>query len=1552
MAQVTATEPARLPRPIRRVLGRVDWRIRRVGAMRGLGSTFLALAVIVLAGMLVDFAWGLPRLGRWGFWFAGVATLAAGGLVVLKRLAVGRGARALDLAAVVERAEPALAERLTGTVGLSHGPAHGSPALIAALTEDAAAALASVDLRRVVPTAEAWRRLALGLGLAVSVAAVVGLWVDPFGLLARRLLHPEADLPRVGRFVVAVAPGSSAAATGHDLTISATLTPRFGSPAAPGDAWLEWTDAQTGRTRRVAMEPESETTADRTATAARRFRATLPRLSGSLDYRVVSRSGDSPRFQISATDPARVMTIAVRVEPPEYTGFPPFEPRDAQRIEAWEGSRVRLTVTPSAPVRAVDLAWPDRPSDAPPASLAADGMSASIDAIANVSGEYILTLQDARGLTSLPEPARRVEVHADAPPSLAIGETAGLDQAQADDTLRVAVAAKDDVAVSSIELHYQIERSTRADQVASGDQGHVVVPIPTPAGAEARATAALGLKDLRLNPGDVVSYRVRVADNRPAPRGPNVVWSDPARLTIVPRAEPLWARSNQARRETLQAALDAIKRDVAQNRRDAETLRYAADAASRGNGAWDRARQQALTDREAAARETVDRLEALAREFERDEVFRPLARPARQLADVEAEAARAALDHARQADQANQRVADLRMADTRLNAVSVRLDELQRQFHVQAERDLDRHRLQNLADRQAHVADQAEALAKSAHENNTPDVDRAQLDRLDAEQNAVKSDLDALLKKSPELRFEALAAKMAEAESLAKKARELAAAQRIEARRATDLSAHADALRALAEEQRAIENDARRLALDVDLPLAENGRGRLNADLLRQAADPIERGDLPQSRALLQGSEVELRRLARDLAEAPGDLKALARRLARRQDQLIAALGDTLGEHRSKPSVKNAEQPPLAARLAPLADRQQVITHLIEDINKTQRASEPPRPGAPPFPRDAVNKTAEAARKAAELIAKAENPKDAEAAAVAARNALNQLVNALPDPHQREGAARRELADARRLADDATREVERHLRETDNLQAKQPARAATELAKRLTAAVEKSRQAVKKLEDVDPLPLARVAPQRARLKGRIDALGKAAEAVREQAPPEGKPIDAFDSDRARALREALRSALVASRAGVERLDQKLSGQVPADDLALELLDDQHALMRSTDPRTQADDQRRLAVALRGLAAPDARDEQAEAVARADEAVKSLDAHDETASEKTRQAALALASLTARLRDEPAATHEPIQEKSPQTDAPHDPELPINAEHAAQARELARRERRLREQLQGMVAQGMDPQRDLQRQAGELGREAAALRDRVQPLSDRARGPANEAASLLNDQAPRAMDEATQQLAQGQAVPAQAAQRRAAELAERAAQSAEDLADALRAERPANTPEPDPDAKHRPDPGALAAAREALGEASRQLGQARAPEVSRQALDSAQQSMQAAAQQLQAAAESRGPGQQPRAPEPSPSSHPSPGQATAAHGPTRDPRGQRAGVAAPDELQALQDLVRRKTGRHWGELPGHLRTELLELSQGRYRDDYARLIQLYFREIAGAGGEQP
>jgi hypothetical protein len=205
----------------------------------------------------------------------------------------------------------------------------------------------------------------------------------------------------------------------------------------------------------------------------------------------------------------------------------------------------------------------------------------------------------------------------------------------------------------------------------------------------ARGEATLRLATLGLRPGDALSYRVRVADNRPAPRGPNVSWSEPRALAIVADAEPLQARRGRADRDAMREKLDAIRRAAAENRDEAEQLRYAADAAQRGNGPWDRAHQEALDRRESEARRVADRLQLLARELDDEGKFRPLAGPTRQVAEGDAEEGRALLDQARRDADPARRLDDLRRADAHLAAVSDRLDDLRRQLDDPSRRDAD-----------------------------------------------------------------------------------------------------------------------------------------------------------------------------------------------------------------------------------------------------------------------------------------------------------------------------------------------------------------------------------------------------------------------------------------------------------------------------------------------------------------------------------------------------------------------------------------------------------------------------------------------------------------------------------------------------------------------------------------------------------------------------------------------------------------------------------------------------------------------------------------------
>jgi len=128
----------------------------------------------------------------------------------------------------------------------------------------------------------------------------------------------------------------------------------------------------------------------------------------------------------------------------------------------------------------------------------------------------------------------------------------------------------------------------------------------------------------------------------------------------------------------------------------------------------------------------------------------------------------------------------------------------------------------------------------------------------------------------------------------------------------------------------------------------------------------------------------------------------------------------------------------------------------------------------------------------------------------------------------------------------------------------------------------------------------------------------------------------FDAERAQALREALAGKQAEAHAALERLDQVMAGQAPADLLAAELAADQHALRDrlALFPRaTQALDQKRIAAALRALHVRDASLAQSEAVRLAERAAEILDNPKTDPGEAVRQATEAVDMLARTLVDD-------------------------------------------------------------------------------------------------------------------------------------------------------------------------------------------------------------------------------------------------------------------------------------------------------------------------------
>jgi hypothetical protein len=284
---------------------------------------------------------------------------------------------------------------------------------------------------------------------------------------------------------------------------------------------------------------------------------------------------------------------------------------------------------------------------------------------------------------------------------------------------------------------------------------------------------------------------------------------------------------------------------------------------------------------------------------------------------------------------------------------------------------------------------------------------------------------------------------------------------------------------------------------------------------------------------------------------------------------------------------------------------------------------------------------------------------------------------------------------------------------------------------------------------------------------------------------------------------------------------------------------------------------------------------------------------------------------------------------------------LDANHRTRADALRRRQREVSDALRTILAEGADSQHQVRQRATEVAQALEALRDEVRDLSQsgRAQNAAQAAVENLQNRSLPAMDRGASELAQGRLASGREAQRQAADAAEQAARHASDLAAALHADMPADAQGEPAQAQANesegPSRGNLQSARASQAQASADLtkavGQGNADQA-KAATQSAASAMRSAAQGLRAAAaKGRGMGKQTAG--------------AGASDPSVNPNPNGVGRAVGLHTGDLDPAQLANERRRWGELPGQLRDEMNQTDPGRYRDDYARLIRLYFREIA-------
>jgi hypothetical protein len=305
------------------------------------------------------------------------------------------------------------------------------------------------------------------------------------------------------------------------------------------------------------------------------FFQTLANVSEPTEYWVTDGKARSKRFPVTVLKTPQIAEVELTTEFPEYIGKPPHTGKLSDEAQALpEDTRVHFRVTSNRPLRSgtVELT-PVLGGKTNFINLAPEKTNGTI-----VSGAFPLTeavaftlsVRDTDGLVSAENRRGRFNILPDRPPRIFVLEP-GKD-AVATPTTRVSVRvqATDDYAVARVAWLRGFNRSTERP---------VNMKVTLQSGPQSvEASGAFDLKQLGVQPGDIIDYYFEAADNYP--KGPNVTFSRPFRLQIITQEQYESVLRQYAARKSL---FESYAKNDAWLRRLAERARAAAAKAGKSD---------------------------------------------------------------------------------------------------------------------------------------------------------------------------------------------------------------------------------------------------------------------------------------------------------------------------------------------------------------------------------------------------------------------------------------------------------------------------------------------------------------------------------------------------------------------------------------------------------------------------------------------------------------------------------------------------------------------------------------------------------------------------------------------------------------------------------------------------------------------------------------------------------------------------------------------------------------------------------------------------------
>jgi hypothetical protein len=1086
-----------LPSPLRTCLAAIRRRARLLRAVRGLGILVLVLVLSAAAAVLADYWLDLSALMRQVLFSVWLAA-GAGWLLLGVVVPLARRLDAAALAAVIEEKYPDLGERLTSAVELADASdeGHGSPVLIALLLEDTAERSARLDFRPALPARRAGIVAALAAVVVLLAMAPAFVWTQPYNELTHRFFRPWDVTPAAPPYDIAVSPGDAVAALGRPVTLSARLAPRDEKIVLPDVASL-LVVAADGKETRYAMQ--------RADNGDFTFAYKLP---SDISYRIEAGEVVSDSYRLTAITP-----VELAADSPTITVTPPAYARTVKEDETFHGlvdlsalqhSAIRFDFRFSRPAAAAYMEWiaPSKTNEENvtrhPLTLSADRQAAGFSIPAQKEGKYRLVLEAEHAiLTELP--GGTVHIQPDQPPSvLKFGGKEEQRAVLSDEPVPLEIETADDIAVAGVELEYRINDGETVREALELQGGN------TPSAAARHVLQLSG----KVKEDDRVRYRFRVRDNLPKEyQGPHVIVYPADRwltLRIARRGDPRRQQEILAQRDDINRRLDAIRQSLLQEKRGVYKVRQETrDQTSLPSEQLDNLKQLQRDNRtsQKALREVAQRAD--------DAALQPVAEVARAVADREMHKSEQALVGAASRAAPAERTRRFDRADEQLASAVKRLEELRKTNDRLAQERLDRAKLETLAEREKRLAEQATELT-TKHPVLDPKA-RELAEKLKREQAEVAQELERLAQQSEPLKQALEQARREQARQMSERARELAQAQRelTRAEAETQRQREAERLADLARRQQELAQQQTKLAEQTRPANPAAQTPPLKTEEAQRAADALKQGNAPQAVRHQDQAVQELERLAQAFERAV-KVSADPKEAARQLEQAENALRQRVREEMAKPDGKE----PLSERLKPLHQEQDAIRQAAD------RLSVPPHHAEANKVKQQIG---ERAGQAAEALQKRDAPR-ARTQMEETRNLLHRLADLLPNLEQRRQQARREVERLRRQQEDIARQLEQIKKDDPSA------------AQRLAEAARRQAESAESLSKMD-------APNREQRRERTtDALNRALADL----------LDGRREDLAASQQEAKRQ--------LERLEQALRGEKPADERARALAEKQRKLV--------------------------------------------------------------------------------------------------------------------------------------------------------------------------------------------------------------------------------------------------------------------------------------------------------------------------------------------------------------------------------------------------------